>query len=135
MSTTSKHTSKAANFIPLLSSMSKDELKAVATSLNVPHGKSNKAAIANLAKAIDEDKAHVKVVFTISYKAADGTEGRRTYFGKTFRSYVSGPGSGDETWLSPVSAPPVSGSPGDPTTDAPAETSTTGEATTENTQA
>ena len=104
-------TSNASNFRPLFTSMSRNELRALATSLNVPRGKSNKDTIANLEKAIADGKANVKGVFTVSFKPADGSASRVTYFGKTLRTYVSGPGQGDETWLTPDNK--VSGSPAD----------------------
>ena len=114
MSTTSaKNTSNASNFRPLLTSMTRDELRAVATALNVPRGKNSKDTIANLETAIDAGKAQVKAVFTISFKPEDASAPRLTHFGKTLRSYVSGPGSGDETWLVPANA--VEGSPTDQT--------------------
>lgn len=106
---TSVKTSKAVNFRPLLASMTREELTGVAKALNVPVGKSQKNTITNLEKAIDEGKAHVKSVFTISFKPDDGSASRVTYFGKTLRTYVSGPGHGDETWLSQ----PAGGSPAD----------------------
>jgi hypothetical protein len=104
-------TSNPAIARPLLASMTRDELRAVATSLNVSRGKNAKDTAANLEKAIADGKAHVKAVCTISFKPADGSASRVTYFGKTLRTYVSGPGKGDETWLTP--AAPVSGSPAD----------------------
>lgn len=104
-------TSPALVAAPLLNSMTRDELRAVATSLNIPRGKNAKDTIANLSKAIADGKAHVKAVCTISFKPADGSASRVTYFGKTLRTYVSGPGKGDETWLTPAAA--VTGSPAD----------------------
>ncbi len=111
MNKTSIKTSNASNFRPLLASMTRDELRAVASALNVPRGKNAKDTIANLEKAIAEGKAHIKAVCTISFKPEDGSASRKTYFGKTLRTYVSGPGKGDETWLTPAAA--VSGSPTD----------------------
>ena len=102
-------TSKSAIATPLFATMTHDELKAVATSLNVPVGKNVKATVSNLSKAIQEGKAHVKAVFTISFKPDDGSAPRKTHFGKTLRTYVSGPGNGDQTWLTPDAA--VNGSP------------------------
>ena len=104
-------TSAPAIARPLFTSMTRDEMRALATSLNVPRGKSNKDTIANLEKAIADGKAHVKAVCTVSFKPADGSASRVTFFGKTLRTYVSGPGKGDETWLTPSAA--VTGSPAD----------------------
>jgi hypothetical protein len=108
-------TSSPSIATPLFASMSRDELRALATSLNVPRGKSNKDTIANLEKAVKDGKAHVKSVCTVSFKPADGSASRVTYFGKTLRTYVSGPGKGDETWLTP--AEKVTGSPADTASD------------------
>ena len=108
MSTNVK-TSNPAIARPLLDSMTRDELRALATSLKVKQGKSSKNTIINIETAIKEGKAQVKAVFTVSVKPADGSASRVTYLGKTLRTYVSGPGKGDETWLTT----PVSGSPAD----------------------
>ncbi len=111
MKSNTPKTSPALVARPLLQSMTRDELRAVATSLNVKRGKNTSDTIKNLETAIAEGKAHVKAVCTISFKPADGSASRKTYFGKTLRTYVSGPGKGDETWLTPANA--VSGSPMD----------------------
>ena len=102
-------TSKPTVAAPLFDSMSREELAATAKSLGVSVGKSRANTIANLTKAVAAGKANVKMVCTISFKPADGSASRVTYFGKTLRTYVSGPGKGDETWLTPVAA--VTGSP------------------------
>ena len=54
------------------------------------------------------------MVCTVSFKPADGSASRVTYFGKTLRTYISGPGKGDETWLTPADAAPGSPAPIDP---------------------
>lgn len=102
-------TSKPSVAAPLFDSMTREELAATAKALGVPVGKSRANTIANLNKAVTANKAHVKMVCTISFKPADGSASRVTYFGKTLRTYVSGPGKGDETWLTPANA--VGGSP------------------------
>ena len=104
-------TSKATVAAALLASMTRDELRAVATSINVPRGKNAKDTAANLSKAIADGKLHFKASCTLSFKPDDGSASRTTYFGKTLRTYVSGPGKGDETWLTPANA--VGGSPAD----------------------
>ncbi len=113
--TKTKTTPKITLATPLLASMSLDELTGVATALNVPQGKTAKATIANLETAIADGKAHVKAVFTISFKPEDGSASRQTYFGKTMRNYVTH-GIGDQTWLKPENA--AVGSPSEPTTEA-----------------
>ena len=104
-------TSKAAAASVLLASMTRDELRAVAASINVPRGKNTSDTIKNLEKAVADGKLHFKASCTLSFKPDDGSASRVTYFGKTLRTYVSGPGKGDETWLTPANA--VSGSPAD----------------------
>jgi hypothetical protein len=104
-------TSKPAAAAPLFDSMTREELAATAKSLGVPVGKSRANTIANLNKAVAAGKANVKMVCTISFKPADGSASRVTYFGKTLRTYVSGPGKGDETWLTPAAAVPGSPAP------------------------
>ena len=101
--------SKPAATVILFNSMTREELAATAKSLNVNVGKSKANTIANLTKAVADGKAQVKMVCTVSFKPADGSASRMTYFGKTLRTYVSGPGMGDETWLTPAGA--VTGSP------------------------
>ena len=97
-------TSKPSVAAPLFDSMTREELAATAKALGVPVGKSRANTIANLTKAVAAGKAHVKAVCTISFKPADGSASRVTYFGKTLRTYVSGPGLGDTTWLTPANA-------------------------------
>jgi len=104
--------SNPATVAPLLNSMTRDELRAVATSLNVPRGKNAKDTITNLMKAVAANKVQVKMDCTISFKPADGSKGRVTYFGKTLRTYVSGPGLGNFTYITPAN--PVEGSPAAP---------------------
>ena len=106
--------SKASIASDLLTSMTGDELRGVAKAIGVPKGKNNKDAIRNLTKAIEAGGLQVKAVFTLSFKPADGSASRVTYFGKTMRTYISGPGQGDETWLTPDQA--VGGSPVAPRT-------------------
>lgn len=104
-------TSKATVAAALLASMTRDELRAVATKINVPRGKNAADTIKNLQQAVADGKLHFKGVCTLSFKPSDGSASRVTYFGKTLRTYVSGPGLGDNTWLTPAQA--VSGSPAD----------------------
>lgn len=104
-------TSKPNMALPLFESMSREELADLAKSLGVPVGKSRANTIANLTKAVAAGKAQIKMVCTVSFKPSDGSSGRITYLGRTLRTYVSGPGRGNDTWLSPSA--PVSGSPGD----------------------
>lgn len=108
---TAVKTSKAAVVAVLLSSMTRDELRAVATEIGVPRGKNAKDTAANLQKAVADGKLNFKASCTLSFKPEDGSAPRKTYFGKTLRTYVSGPGKGDETWLTPANA--VQGSPAD----------------------
>src|SRR5260370_1214124 len=112
MSTKTKTSTKPKIASHLFSTMTPDDLKAVAASLSIPTPKSLKTTLANLETAIAENKAHVKAVFTISFKPDDGSAPRKTHFGKTLRSYVSGQGESDNTWLMPANA--VSGSPAEP---------------------
>ena len=102
-------TSKPTVAAPLFESMTREELASIAKSLGVSVGKSRANTIANLTKAVAAGRAQIKMVCTVSFKPADGSASRVTYFGKTLRTYVSGPGKGDETWLTPVAA--VTGSP------------------------
>ena len=102
-------TSKPTVAAPLFDSMSREELAATAKSLGVTVGKSRANTIANLTKAVAAGRAQIKMVCTVSFKPADGSASRVTYLGRTLRTYVSGPGKGDETWLNPAAA--VTGSP------------------------
>ena len=103
------NTSKSSVATPLFDSMSHEELVATAKAVGVPAGKNRATAIANLVKATSDGKAQVKMVCTVSFKPADGSTPRVTYFGRTLRTYVSGPGMGNDTWLTPDA--PVTGSP------------------------
>lgn len=104
-------TSKSAIAKPVLDTMTREDLAATAKALNVPVGKSKANTVANLCKAIDNGKAHFKAQCTLSFKPDDGSASRTTYYGATLRTYVSGPGKGNEVWLTPATATP--GSPAD----------------------
>lgn len=104
-------TSKSTIARPVLDSMTEADLKATCKALGLKHGKTKKSAIAALSKAVDEGKAHFKCQASISFKPEGGT--RTTYYGTTLRTYVSGPGKGNDVWLTPAAA--VSGSPADTT--------------------
>jgi hypothetical protein len=87
------------------------ELASVCAALGIPKGKTKTSTVANLVKATASGKANVKMVCTISFKPKDGSASRVTHFGKTLRTYVSGPGDGDVTWLVPANAVPGSPAP------------------------
>lgn len=94
--------------LPLLQSMSRDDLRAVATNLGVPRGKNREDTIANLADAVEEGKAHIKANWTISFKPADGSKSRETYFVGMNRTYISGPGKGNEViFVAPAKGKPA----------------------------
>lgn len=105
-------TSTAAASIPLFDTMSREELTQMAKTIGVPVGKSRMNTITNLTHAVREGKLHFKAHCTLSTNPAKQGESskRITYFGKTLRTYVSGPGKGNETWITPDAAVP--GSPG-----------------------
>jgi hypothetical protein len=103
------NTSKNTVAAPLFESMTREELAATAKAIGIPTGKSKTNTIANLNEAVTDGKAQIKMVCTVSFKPADGSASRVTYFGKTLRTYVSGPGEGNATWLTPDEA--VHGSP------------------------
>jgi hypothetical protein len=102
-------TSTAADTAPLFNSMTREELATLAKALGVKTGKSKKDTIGNLFTAVDTKQAQVKMVCTVSFKPADCSASRVTHFGKTLRTYVSGPGLGNNIWLMPANA--VTGSP------------------------
>ena len=111
----SKNTVKTSNSTiarPILATLTRDELRAIAKSRNIATGKSAANTLDNICKAIDKGELHFKAQCTVSFKPADGSAVRQAYFGKTLRTYVSGPGLGNDTWLVPANA--VSGSPSDP---------------------
>lgn len=108
-----KVTSKATAASALLESMTRDQLRAVAKQVGTKTGKSVKDTVKNLEKAIADGKLHFKSVCTLSFKPTDGSASRQTYFGKTLRTYVSGPGEANTVWKDAASAP-VQGSPSDP---------------------
>ena len=103
-------TSKPAAASVLIASMSTEELDAVAVAVGVQVGKTRSVTVSRLNKAIADGKAQVKMVCTVSFKPADGS--RITYCGRTLRTYVSGPGQGNCTWMLPANA--IQGWPSDP---------------------
>lgn len=83
-----------------LETMSREELRAVATHLNVPRGKEKKNTIVNLADAFTSGKARFKLVFTIKTNPPAGAQfGSRKLFIKKLRTY------GDEKVL--LNPPPL----------------------------
>ena len=104
----------AAASLPLLDSMSRDELRDLAKAIGVPSGHDKADTIGNLATAIRDGKLHFKASCTLSTNPAQKGEPtkRMTYFGKNLRTYISGPGKGNETWITPAN--PMPGSPSHP---------------------
>ena len=105
----SKNSIKSSVSQAALETLSREELAAVAKSLGLAVGKSKSNSIANIVAGANAGKVHFKTQFTVSFKPDGGS--RMTYFGKTMRNYVSGPGQSDETWLTPDKA--IAGSPAD----------------------
>lgn len=105
-------TSKPNAAAPVLELQSREDLAATAKALGltVTAKTSKKALVSALVKAGDAGKAHFKMDLTISFKPEGGT--RTTFFGCRARNYVSGPGDGNQVWLTPAN--PVQGSPANP---------------------
>jgi len=102
-------TSKSAIASAILEAQSREDLAATATALGlkVTAKTSKKALVSALVKAGDDGKVHLKLDLTISFKPTDGS--RTTYFACRNRNYVSGPGEGNQVWITP--AKPIPGSP------------------------
>ena len=71
----------------VLNSMTRDEVRALATHLNVPRGKDKKNTVANLSRAIADGKARIKSLVTISANPPAGVSYTPPLFVKKFRSY------------------------------------------------
>ena len=71
----------------LLVSMTRDELRSVASVLNVPRGKDKADTIRNLTDAIDKGAARVSITATIKANPANGSTFARTIFSKKLRTY------------------------------------------------
>lgn len=99
--------------LPLFQSMTREELRAVAKLAGVKTGKSSKDTVNNLMAAVEAGKLNLKAVCTLSFKdvANQPDSMRINYYGKTLRTYVSGPGLGNDVWMTP----PVAAVPGHPT--------------------
>lgn len=80
----------------VLASMTRDDLRAVATAINVPRGKDRKDTEANLLKAVKDGKLNCKLNTALTFKPADGSAMRKTFYASTLRTYISGPGKGNE---------------------------------------
>ena len=81
------------NVSDALNTLTREELRTLATNLNVPRGKEKKNTLANLAKAINDGQCQVKTVITIFSLPATQTppssytrHGRTLFYGK-FRNY------------------------------------------------
>jgi hypothetical protein len=73
-----------------LETMTRAELRAVATHLNVPRGKEKKNTIVNLTDAITLGLARFKLVFTIKTNPPAGGQFSRKLFIKKLRTYGVG---------------------------------------------
>ena len=71
----------------VLNSMTREEVRALATHLGVKRGKDKKNTVANLARAVVDGKARIKTLVTISSPPLAGCAFGRTLFVKKFRSY------------------------------------------------
>lgn len=71
----------------VLNSMTRDEVRALATRLNVPRGRDKKNTVAHLARALADGKARIKSIVTISELPPAGSTYGRPLFVKKFRSY------------------------------------------------
>lgn len=81
-------TNQTVQVYETLNSLTRDELRALATHLGVPRGKDKKNTVANLAAAVRDGKARVKTLVYISSPPPDGQEyGGRTLLVKKFRTY------------------------------------------------
>lgn len=103
--------SKSTIAVPVLATMSVEDLRGVAKAAGVKCGKSRKDTVANLTEAIDAGALHFKADVTLSVNPAKPGEPtqRKTYYAATFRTYTSGPGDENKVWITP--AAPVNGSP------------------------
>jgi hypothetical protein len=106
--------SKSAVAVPILNTMSIENLRGVAKAAGVKCGKSKKDTINNLIRAIDAKAVHFKSAVTLSVNPAKPGEPtrRKTLFAATFRTYTSGPGEENSVWITPDA--PVAGSPSEP---------------------
>ena len=93
---TNIQTSKAAIAAVVLASMTRDDLRAVAKAISIPTGKDRKDTEKNLTKAIEDGKLHCKLQTALTFKPADNSKDRETFYVSTLRTYVSGPGKGNE---------------------------------------
>lgn len=88
--------SAAAIATVVLASMTRDDLRAVAKSIGVPTGKDRKNTETNLKAAIAAGKLHCKLQTALTFKPDDGSADRKTFYVSTLRTYISGPGKGNE---------------------------------------
>ena len=103
---------KAAIAAVVLNSMTRDDLRAVASAINVPRGKNASDTIANLTQAVEDGKLNCKLQTALTFKPADNSKDRETFYVSTLRTYVSGPGKGNEK-LFCVPLPSKAGTPAD----------------------
>lgn len=71
----------------LFESMTRDELRAVAISLNVPRGRNKTNTIANLISAVNDGTAHVKMLCSIEAPRSAILPDGFTAFVKKLRTY------------------------------------------------
>jgi hypothetical protein len=83
----SKPTLKVDDTVILFETMTRDELRVVATRLNVPRGRDRTTTIDNLVDAVAEGKAQVKFVAYINEPPAPGCDKGNPIFIKKIRTY------------------------------------------------
>lgn len=104
-------TSKGSIAKSILDAMSREELTATAKAAGIKVGKSKADTVKNIMTEADkgrDGRAQLKLSFSLSFKPADDSAQRITFLAKRFRTYVSGPGMGDETIVTPTN--PIHGS-------------------------
>ncbi len=84
----------------LFNSMTRDELRAVATVLGVPRGKDRQNTVSNLTSAVEDGKAGLKAVCTVCKPPSGVVKFSRPVFIKKLRTY-----KGDKVLMNAPEAP------------------------------
>lgn len=71
----------------VINTLTRDELRALATQFGVPVGKSKENTITNLMEAIQNGKARVKLMVYVGHPPVQGQKYGQFIFAKKFRSY------------------------------------------------
>ena len=100
----SKNIFAILNVAVVLATMSRNELRKVASAYNVPRGQNKSDTVANLQTAIENDTLRIRAEVSLKAKPVNGQMYGSRLWTRKYRSYFTHSGQYDRTLL-PVTVP------------------------------